>query len=597
MTWAFASFALLGLALVVLLASFERGRPSPRAVALVAALAGLAVAGRLAFAPLPNVKPTTDIVLIAGFALGARSGFAVGAVTALVSNMAFGQGPWTPWQMLAWGLIGVVGATCARLTRGRINRWGLAAIGAGCGLLFGTVMDVSQWLTYGGDPTIAKLAAYAATSLPWNIAHAAGNAVFALAFGPILISAVKRARVRLEPVWLPAGTSLHGVGLAAFLALAGPFSLQSNQQHRASAAATTPIGWLTSAQNTDGGFGSDRGGSSAPMTTAWAALALAASGKRLDSTSRSGGLTVKERLIADARTTDEVGAQERLLLAAVAAGGDPHGFAGRDLVAAVRGKIGSRGYVKSDSGAPAVNLTAFAVISLVGASADASSGRVSAAVRWLGAQQQADGGFGPYSKGVGGSDVDDTAAVLQALAAAGSDSGAVVDRAVRYLAKAKSPDGGYPMVLGQAPNSQSTAWAIQGLAAVGIPTASAMRWLRQRIASDGRVAYAPGSFQTPVWVTSQAVLALSGKSLPLAPPARLKGQAVAAEPNGKLTAESVDPEPVAGKLTSAKVDLRRAREVRKGKRILHARAVALAAARTAGTLIGAFVKAFSGQSR
>ena len=597
MTWAVASFALLGVALFGLLASFERGKPAPRAVALVAALAGLAVAGRLAFAPLPNVKPTTDIVLIAGFALGARSGFAVGAVTALVSNMAFGQGPWTPWQMFAWGLVGVVGAAAARATGGRINRWGLAAIGAACGLLFGTIMDVSQWLTYGGDPTLAKLAAYSATSLPWNIAHAAGNAAFALAFGPILIAAIKRARTRLEPVWLPPGARLNGISVAALLAVAGPFSGHAIDPHQASAAAATPLTWLLSAQNPDGGFGSDRGGSSAPMTTAWAALALSASGRRLDSTSRSGGLTVMERLIADARSTDDAGAKERLLLAAVAAGGDPHGFGGSDLVADVRGRVSPRGYVKSDSGLPAVNLTAFALISLAGAGVDTSSGKLSAAVGWLGRQQQADGGFGPYGKGVGGSDVDDTAAVLQALAAAGTSSGSVVNRACAYLARSKASGGGYPMVPGQQANSQSTAWAIQGLEAVGRSAPSAKQWLRQRVASDGKVAYAPGSIQTPVWVTAQALLALSGHPLPLDPPPALKGQGSAGDSGGQSTATSGETAADATPPAAAKADPKRALEVRKGRRILDARAIALAAAKAAGTLIGAFVRSFSGASR
>ena len=72
-----------------------RDRPS-QVVALVAALAALAIAGRIAFAAFPNVKPTTDIVIFAGYALGPAPGFAVGALAALVSNFWFGQGPWTP---------------------------------------------------------------------------------------------------------------------------------------------------------------------------------------------------------------------------------------------------------------------------------------------------------------------------------------------------------------------------------------------------------------------------------------------------------------------------------------------------------------------
>ena len=95
---------------------YERSHPSRGSSRWSATLAALAALGRIAFAPLPNVKPTTDIVLISGYALGGAPGFAVGAVAALASNFFFGQGPWTPWQMAAWGLIGVVGAGLARLT-------------------------------------------------------------------------------------------------------------------------------------------------------------------------------------------------------------------------------------------------------------------------------------------------------------------------------------------------------------------------------------------------------------------------------------------------------------------------------------------------
>ena len=76
-------------------------------------MAALAIAGRIAFAAFPNVKPTTDIVIFAGYALGGAPGFAVGALAALVSNFWFGQGPWTPWQMAGWGICGVLGAALA----------------------------------------------------------------------------------------------------------------------------------------------------------------------------------------------------------------------------------------------------------------------------------------------------------------------------------------------------------------------------------------------------------------------------------------------------------------------------------------------------
>ncbi len=103
MSWQLASFLVLALALLAGFVWYERSHPSARVLALVGTLAALAVLGRIAFAAVPNVKPTTDIVLLAGYVFGGAPGFAVGAVAALASNFFFTQGPWTPWQMAAWG--------------------------------------------------------------------------------------------------------------------------------------------------------------------------------------------------------------------------------------------------------------------------------------------------------------------------------------------------------------------------------------------------------------------------------------------------------------------------------------------------------------
>ena len=102
MTWIAASTLVLAVALATGFAWYEREHPTTRVLALVATLAALAALGRIAFAPLPNVKPMTDIVLISGFVLGGAPGFVVGAIGALASNLFFGQGPWTPWQMAGW---------------------------------------------------------------------------------------------------------------------------------------------------------------------------------------------------------------------------------------------------------------------------------------------------------------------------------------------------------------------------------------------------------------------------------------------------------------------------------------------------------------
>src|SRR3954463_9477750 len=138
-SWVLSSFTVLAAALVLGFAWYERTHPSARVLALIGTLAALAALGRIAFAPLPSVKPTTDIVLLSGYVLGGAPGFAVGAVGAIASNLFFGQGPWTPWQMTAWGLVGIGGAVLARATRNRrpeLGRIPLAAACAVAGLLY-----------------------------------------------------------------------------------------------------------------------------------------------------------------------------------------------------------------------------------------------------------------------------------------------------------------------------------------------------------------------------------------------------------------------------------------------------------------------------
>jgi energy-coupling factor transport system substrate-specific component len=141
-------------------------------------------------------------VLLTGYALGGAPGFAVGAVAALASNLFFGQGPWTPWQMAGWGLVGLGGAALARLTARRIGRVPLALACGAAGVAFGVVMNLYLWVLFSGDHTPAKLGAAFATSLPFDIAHVAGNIAFCLAFGPALMRALERFRTRMDVTWL-----------------------------------------------------------------------------------------------------------------------------------------------------------------------------------------------------------------------------------------------------------------------------------------------------------------------------------------------------------------------------------------------------------
>jgi energy-coupling factor transport system substrate-specific component len=220
-SWEVASYLLLFVALAVGFAWYERSHPSARVLALVGTLAALAVLGRIAFAPIPNVKPTTDIVLLAGYVFGGAPGFAVGAVAALASNLFFTQGPWTPWQMAAWGTIGVAGAGLATVSRGRLRRLPLALACGAAGLLYGVVVNFGTVVTFAGSGDLwHRYLVYQGTSLPWDLAHAVGNVVFFLVFGPALVQTLRRFRTRLSFTWHPHPAGL-AVALAGVLLMAG----------------------------------------------------------------------------------------------------------------------------------------------------------------------------------------------------------------------------------------------------------------------------------------------------------------------------------------------------------------------------------------
>ena len=117
MSWPLASFLIVALVLGIGWLAYERRRPSARMVAVVAVLAALAALGRDAFVALPDVKPITAMALVVGYSLGPLPGFAVGALGMLASNFLLGQGPYTPWQMAAWGMVGLAGAALGRAER------------------------------------------------------------------------------------------------------------------------------------------------------------------------------------------------------------------------------------------------------------------------------------------------------------------------------------------------------------------------------------------------------------------------------------------------------------------------------------------------
>jgi len=541
MTWQLAAFGLLAVALAAGFAWYERTRPDARIVALVGTLAAFAALGRMAFAAVPNVKPTTDIVLASGFALGGAPGFVVGATAALSSNFFFGQGPWTPWQMIGWGLVGVAGAGVALLSRGRIGRWPLAIVCFALGFAFTALQDFGDWVTY-SDHSSAQLWVYLGKGIGFDLVHATGCLLFALAFGPALLRALRRFRARIEVRWRVPGDTIVPALLAATLVSAAVLFAPAQELPRAlgrtpaqelpralgRAPAVTsgrlagPLNYLVGAQNRDGGFGASTGAPSSSLYTGWVALALAAAGRNGATMHAPGGATVLDYLASNLGARPDADTLERTLLAARALGADASSFGGRNLLAGLKLDIGHNGSVQGQT-----NLTAFAVLSLRASHAKPPS----ATTAWLLKQQDADGGFN-FATAPGVSDVDDSAAVIEALRGSnrsprrGHVIARAIQRAVAFIRAQQNHDGGFPSQPGGLSNAQSTAFAVQGLLAAGVDPSRVHRhgsrtpiaYLQSLIAANGHVRYQAGVDTTPVWVTAQAVLALAGRPLPVSPP-------------------------------------------------------------------------------
>jgi energy-coupling factor transport system substrate-specific component len=540
MTWQMSSFVLLALALAGGFAWYERRRPPARVVGVVAVLAALAVVGRLAFAAVPNVKPTTDIVLFAGYALGAAPGFAVGSIGAIASNVFLGQGPWTVWQMAAWGGVGIGGALLAWATRGReLGRVELAIYCGLAGFAFGAVMDVYQW-TLAARQDLSTYLAISATSLPYNVAHAVGNVVFCLLIGPVFVRSLRRYRRRFEVTWAApkVGRGAAGGAVAAVVAVLAvgtasgvpaPPAEAATAESASATAAASPTGravaYLRRAQNRDGGFGSVPGQASSQLLTGWSALGLAAAGLNPRDAARPKRRSAIDYLRANSRGFADVGELQRTMLVLRAAGLSPRRFAGADLLAKLRRTQAANGSWKDN-----VAFTAFGLLALRAAREPVASARVRKAADYLERSAAPGGGWGFVPSAV--ADVDDTGAVLQALVAAGRRSGAAVRSGVDYLRRGQSPDGGWGQLAGRDSNAQSTSWAVQGLVAARVSlrglAGDPLAYLRGLQRRDGRFAYSRTSDQTPVWVTAQALAAISRKPFPLAPVKRGKAAALLA---------------------------------------------------------------------
>ena len=176
---------------------FESRKPRARELVLLSVMCAIIVAGRAIFFMLPQVKPVIALLIIAGVAFGAEAGFLLGAVSGFVSNMFVGQGPWTPWQMFAFGVIGFLAGALFKKGLPRSASWSLSVFGAFSAFaIYGLIMDTSAVVMYQSNINRVMLWASYIRGVPFNLIHAAATVVFLVFLSGPMLEKLNRIKIK-----------------------------------------------------------------------------------------------------------------------------------------------------------------------------------------------------------------------------------------------------------------------------------------------------------------------------------------------------------------------------------------------------------------
>lgn len=193
--YAFISLAVALLACIPFFMAFEKKEgTNTKKLIILAVMVTLSVLGRFIFVFVPFFKPITAIVILTALYFGPEMGFLCGALSALLSNVYFGQGPWTPFQMLIWGLIGLLaGLLAVKLKSSRIA---LSLFGIFAGIVFSLVMDIWAVVWIDGVFNLARYGAALVTALPVTVAYAVSNVVFLLLITKPIGKKLERIKIK-----------------------------------------------------------------------------------------------------------------------------------------------------------------------------------------------------------------------------------------------------------------------------------------------------------------------------------------------------------------------------------------------------------------
>lgn len=191
----FISLLVLLEAIVPFFVLYEGRKPQARELVLLATLCTIGVLGRTAFYMLPQVKPVLALVILTGVAFGAQTGFLMGAMTMLLSNVIFGQGPWTPWQMFAMGIIGCLAGLFYYGKRPSVLRLMLFGFLSAI-LVYGGLMNAASAIMAHAAMNSKTLLAYYVSGFPMDVIHGASTAVFLLLGTEPLLSRLERMKIK-----------------------------------------------------------------------------------------------------------------------------------------------------------------------------------------------------------------------------------------------------------------------------------------------------------------------------------------------------------------------------------------------------------------
>ena len=197
----FTSMCIIVISIFIFLWSFEKRKPKTREIVTLAVMTALAVVGRLAFFMTPQVKPCAAIIIITGVMLGRQSGFLCGALTAFVSGFFFGQGPWTPWQMIAFGIIGFLSGVLfsKKNIKYAYNKWIISIYGfLATFVIYGFILDTATVFMYTDTPKTETFVATYLSGIGFNLTHAASTFVVLFLISNATIKKLERLKIKYK---------------------------------------------------------------------------------------------------------------------------------------------------------------------------------------------------------------------------------------------------------------------------------------------------------------------------------------------------------------------------------------------------------------